>query len=39
MLDRLIGVLRAEEYDKGDSRNSPLTANDTFRGKLLNQEK
>jgi len=39
MEDRLIGVLRAEEYDKPDARNSTLEVTDTFQGKLLFQEK
>lgn len=39
MEDRLIGILRAEEYDKPDARNSPLEVTDTFQGKLLTQEK
>jgi hypothetical protein len=37
--DRLIGVLRAEEYDKPDARNRPLEVTDKFQGKLLIQEK
>ena len=39
MDDRLIGVLRADEYDKPDARNSTLKVTDTFQGKLLTQEK
>jgi hypothetical protein len=32
--DRLIGALRAEEYDKRDSGNSPSEITDTFKSKL-----
>jgi hypothetical protein len=32
MVDRLIGVLRADEFNKPDAINSPLEVTDTFQG-------